>query len=124
MMKNLVWFSGLTAINWVNQIYRKFMEILTILGIWATLIILQNDKWKIWATLDLLPAGISQNMDLAVNLVDATSRYFQKTWATLNPKKLQLLKCFKILRIYGNLNIHIDLHSSISLHQMDYSALK
>ena len=88
MMKNLVGFSGLTAINWINQIYRKFLEILTILGIWATLIILQNDKWKIWVTLDLSPAGISQNVDLDVNLADTTYRYFQKSWVTLNPKKL------------------------------------
>ena len=47
--------------------------------IWATVNILQNDKWEFWATLDLSPVAISQNMDLAVNLADATSRYFLKT---------------------------------------------
>ena len=52
--------------------------------IWATVNILQNDKWEFWATLDLSPVAISQNMDLAVNLADATSKYFQRTRATLN----------------------------------------
>ena len=60
-------------------VYRKFSEI------WATIIILQNIQWEIWATLDLLLVAIAQNMDLAVNLADTASRYFQEIWATLNP---------------------------------------
>ena len=58
--------------------YRKFSEIWTTLGIWAIIIILQNDQWEIWATLDRSPVGIAQIMDLAVNLADTASRYFQK----------------------------------------------
>ena len=64
--------------------------------------ILQNNQWEIWATHKLSPVAISQNMDLALNLADTTSRYFQKTWATLNPFVL-LKKCPKLLRIYGTL---------------------
>ena len=37
-----------------------------------------------------------QNMDLAVNLADSTSRYFQKTWPII------IKKCPHLLRIYGS----------------------
>ena len=46
------------------------------LGIWTTMIILQNNYLEIWATLDLSPVAISQNMELAVILAGTTSRYF------------------------------------------------
>ena len=61
--------------------YRKFAEIKTTLGIWATIIILDKNN-GILIYRQLL---ISQNIDLAVNLADTTSRYFQKTWAIRNP---------------------------------------
>ena len=32
---------------------RKFLEIYTTLGTWATIIILQKIYWEIWATIDL-----------------------------------------------------------------------
>ena len=69
----------------LNYDYCKYSEIETTLRIWATIIILQNNQWEIWATLDLSPVAIAQNTDLAVNLADRASRYFQKIWATLNP---------------------------------------
>ena len=62
--------------------YHKFSEIKTTLGLWATITILQNNKWEVGATLDLSPVANLQNMDFAVNLSDITSRYFQKTQAT------------------------------------------
>ena len=42
------------------------------------------------------PVTILQNMDQAVNLAYATSRYFQKTWATLNPWKSELFELSQI----------------------------
>ena len=58
--------------------YRKFSEIYTTLGIWATMIILRYDQREIWATLDLSPVAIARNMELAINLADTAARYFQK----------------------------------------------
>ena len=47
----------------LQERYRRFSEIKTTLRIWATLIILQNNYWKIWTTLDLLLVAVSQNIE-------------------------------------------------------------
>ena len=44
-----------------------------------------NTLPQILGNLDLSQVTILQNMDLAENLADTASRYFQKTWPTLNP---------------------------------------
>ena len=46
--------------------YRKFSEF------WATIIILLNNQWEIWANFNLSQVTITQNMDLALNLADKT----------------------------------------------------
>ena len=63
------YFSLLAAMNKALEVcspidtgYRKFSEIKTTLGIWASIVILQNNKWEVWATLDLSSVAISQNM--------------------------------------------------------------
>ena len=69
---------------WKSNVYRNFSEFWTSQEIWATIIILKNNQWEIWATLGLSPVAISQNMDVAVNSADTTSRYFQKFGTPFN----------------------------------------
>ena len=61
--------------------YFRMPQVKTALGIWASIDILQNSQLEIWATLNQSPVAISQNMALAINLADTTSRYFQETLA-------------------------------------------
>ena len=57
-----------------------------------------------WPTLALsLPVAMSQNMDLAVNLADTTSRYFPKNMGHPEPMKIIIIKKYpKLWRIYDN----------------------
>ena len=43
--------------------YCKFSEIYTTLGIWVTIIILQNDYLEIWTTLDISLGALLQSID-------------------------------------------------------------
>ena len=55
-----------------------------------------------WATLDLSPVAISQNMDLAVNLPDNNSNVFSENMGHPQPVKIiTIIKCPKLLSIYG-----------------------
>ena len=65
------------------------------------IIILQNNYLEIWATLNLSPVAISQNVDLAVNLAETTAWCFQKTWATIYTHMIYIYQ--KVSQIIDNL---------------------
>ena len=62
----------------------------------ATIIILQNNLWEIWVTLDLWRVTISQNMDLAANDADTTSKYYPQNMGHPEPIKIVIIKVPKI----------------------------